>query len=82
MSTPAPSARIVVDHSRRQDSELEFTPMDGFIGDILVALEEHGSRAIRVFPAEANVLVSFADRLANEVVSKGSALCVVYDCHF
>ncbi|KAI1790025.1 exocyst complex component Sec10-like protein [Ganoderma leucocontextum] len=53
-----------------KDSALEFTPMDGFIGDILAALEEHGSRAIRVFPAEANVLLSFADRLANEVVGE------------
>ncbi|KAM5539791.1 hypothetical protein V8D89_006604 [Ganoderma adspersum] len=53
-----------------KDSKLEFTPMDGFIGDILAALEEHGSRAIRVFPAEANVLLSFADKLANEVVGE------------
>ncbi len=51
--------------------------MDGFIGDILAALEEHGSRAIRVFPAEANVLLSFADKLATEVVSGGFASCVL-----
>ena len=44
--------------------------MDDFMTDILAALEEHGSRAIRVFPVEANVLLSFADRLANEVVSE------------
>ncbi|KAH9942244.1 exocyst complex component Sec10-domain-containing protein [Epithele typhae] len=51
-----------------QDSQLDFDAMDEFIADILAALEEHGARAVRVFPAEANVLVSFADRLANEVV--------------
>ena len=39
------------------------------IAEILAAVEEHGSRAVRVFPPDANVLVSFADRLANEVVS-------------
>ena len=66
---------------RRKDSKLEFTPMDGFIGDILAALEEHGSRAIRVFPAEANVLLSFADKLANEVVSARFLPCVVWGCH-
>ncbi|EJF59704.1 hypothetical protein DICSQDRAFT_108611 [Dichomitus squalens LYAD-421 SS1] len=53
-----------------QNSELEFTPMDDFMADILAALEEHGSRAIRVFPSEANVLISFADRLASEVVGE------------
>ena len=53
----------------RKDEELDFTAMDEFIADILGALQEHGSRAVRVFPPEANVLLSFADRLANEVVS-------------
>ena len=43
--------------------------MDEFIAEILGALQEHGSRAVRVFPPQANVLLSFADRLANEVVS-------------
>ena len=43
--------------------------MDEFMAEILAALQEHGSRAVRVFPPDANVLVSFADRLANEVVS-------------
>ncbi|RPD52774.1 hypothetical protein L226DRAFT_547378 [Lentinus tigrinus ALCF2SS1-7] len=53
-----------------KDSELDFTAMDEFIAEILAALQEHGSRAVRVFPPEANVLVSFADRLANEVVGE------------
>ncbi|KAH9889572.1 exocyst complex component Sec10-like protein [Cubamyces lactineus] len=52
------------------DSELDFTAMDEFIAEILAALQEHGSRAVRVFPPEANVLLSFADRLANEVVGE------------
>ena len=43
--------------------------MDEFMNEIITSLEEHGARAVRVFPTEANVLLSFADRLANEVVS-------------
>lgn len=42
--------------------------MDGFITHVLAALEEHGSRAVRVFPPAAGVLLQFAERLANEVV--------------
>ncbi|KAI0640486.1 exocyst complex component Sec10-like protein [Trametes meyenii] len=53
-----------------KDAELDFTAMDEFIAEILAALEEHGSRAVRVFPPNANVLVSFAERLANEVVGE------------
>ncbi|KAI0752975.1 exocyst complex component Sec10-domain-containing protein [Daedaleopsis nitida] len=52
------------------DSQLDFTPMDEFIVEILAALQEHGSRAVRVFPPASNVLLSFADRLANEVVGE------------
>jgi len=42
--------------------------MDEFMAQILDAIHEHGSRAVRIFPPHAQVLVSFADRLANEVV--------------
>ena len=48
--------------------------MDEFIAEILASLEEYGSRAVRVFPVDANVLLSFSDRLANEVVSPRSQL--------
>ncbi|KAI8974035.1 exocyst complex component Sec10-like protein [Trametes punicea] len=53
-----------------KDSELDFTAMDEFMADILSVLAEHGYRAVRVFPPEANVLLLFADRLANEVVGE------------
>lgn len=43
--------------------------MDLFITSILAILKEEGSRAVRVFPPDANVLLSFAERVANEVVS-------------
>ncbi|KAI0824477.1 exocyst complex component Sec10-like protein [Trametes gibbosa] len=52
------------------EEELDFTAMDEFVAEILGALEEHGSRAVRVFPPDANVLLAFADRLANEVVGE------------
>lgn len=42
--------------------------MDAFMGFVLGSLREHGSRAVRVFPPAAGVLVSFADRIATEVV--------------
>jgi len=44
--------------------------MDAFMGFVLDALREHGSRAVRVFPPAAGVLVSFADRVATEVVRR------------
>ena len=44
--------------------------MDSFISAILAVLREHGSRAVRVFPPAANVLLSLAERIASEVVSE------------
>ncbi|KAI9438306.1 exocyst complex component Sec10-like protein [Lactarius indigo] len=49
---------------------LNFEAMDAFMGFVLDALREHGSRAVRVFPPAAGVLLSFADRIATEVVSE------------
>jgi recyclin-1 len=44
--------------------------MDEFIKYVLSALTEHGSRAVRVFPPDSRVLLSFADRLAVDVVAE------------
>ncbi|OCH87584.1 hypothetical protein OBBRIDRAFT_889675 [Obba rivulosa] len=52
------------------DGTLDFDAMDTFMTDVLDALTEHGSRAVRVFPPEARVLLSFADRLAMDVVGE------------
>ena len=52
------------------EGTLNFEPMDAFMGFVLDALREHGSRAVRVFPPAAGVLVSFADRVATEVVRR------------
>ncbi|TCD69786.1 F-box protein: endocytic membrane traffic, recycling ReCYcling 1 [Steccherinum ochraceum] len=52
------------------NEQLDFDAMDAFMSHVLDALREHGTRAVRVFPPEANVLLSFSDRLANEVVAE------------
>ncbi|KAF8273573.1 exocyst complex component Sec10-like protein [Lactarius quietus] len=52
------------------EGSLNFEAMDAFMGLVLDALREHGSRAVRVFPPAAGVLLSFADRIATEVVSE------------
>ncbi|KAG6807777.1 hypothetical protein H0H93_001081, partial [Arthromyces matolae] len=49
------------------DGILDFDPMDEFMNAILKAIDEHGSRAVRVFPPSSQVLISFAERLANDV---------------
>lgn len=43
--------------------------MDSFMEWVLRAISEHGARAVRIFPPPSQVLLSFADRIANEVVS-------------
>ncbi|KAI0342549.1 hypothetical protein BDW22DRAFT_1407606 [Trametopsis cervina] len=53
-----------------KDGQLDFDAMDVFITAILAVLQEQGSRAVRVFPPDAHVLVSFADRVACEVVGE------------
>ncbi|KAF9029567.1 hypothetical protein BDZ89DRAFT_1065353 [Hymenopellis radicata] len=49
---------------------LEFDAMDEFMKAVIGAVTEHGSRAVRVFPPAADVLISFADRVATEVVGE------------
>jgi hypothetical protein len=56
------------------EGTLNFEPMDAFMGFVLDALREHGSRAVRVFPPAAGVLVSFADRVAMEVVRRHTVI--------
>ena len=56
----------------RKDNALEFDAMDAFMSFVLKAIEEHGSRAVRVFPPPSQVLISFAERIAQDVVSPSS----------
>ncbi|KAG2050796.1 hypothetical protein BDR06DRAFT_917325 [Suillus hirtellus] len=53
-----------------EENTLDFTPMDEFMASVIRALEEHGTRAVFVFPPAAGVLVGFAERVANEVVGE------------
>ncbi|ESK87227.1 f-box protein pof6 [Moniliophthora roreri MCA 2997] len=58
-----------LDNFTKSDT-LDFDPMDEFMGTIRGAIVEHGSIAVRVFPPESDVLVMFAERVANEVVGE------------
>ncbi|EPQ25739.1 uncharacterized protein PFL1_06733 [Pseudozyma flocculosa PF-1] len=49
---------------------LDFTAMDSFINDVLASVERDGSLVARVFPAEQDVLLAFASRVANEIVAE------------
>lgn len=56
----------------RKDEQLDFDAMDTFITNALRVLKEQGGRAVRVFPPDAGVVILFSERLANEVVSRGT----------
>lgn len=76
---PSPSETIARDHadeySKVQTSQgamtkqLDFTPMDAFISHVLEAFRADAETAAQVFPPAARVLLSFCDRVANDVVS-------------
>jgi recyclin-1 len=51
-----------------KDGALDFDAMDEFMAHIFASIREHGSRAVRVFPPSSQVLLAFAERVANEVV--------------
>ncbi|KAF8452346.1 exocyst complex component Sec10-domain-containing protein [Boletus edulis BED1] len=53
-----------------KDTRLDFTAMDGFMSHLLAAIEEDGARAFRVFPRESGVLLAFAERIADDVISE------------
>ncbi|KAI0701854.1 exocyst complex component Sec10-like protein [Cytidiella melzeri] len=53
-----------------KDEQLDFDAMDTFITAVLALIQEQGSRAVRVFPPDAYVLLSFAERVAAEVVGE------------
>jgi recyclin-1 len=49
---------------------LDFDAMDEFMGYVLGVLEEWGRRAVRVFPPQTGVLISFAERVSVDVVGE------------
>lgn len=48
--------------------QLDFTPMDAFMSHVLEAFRIDAETAHSVFPSKAKVVLSFCDRLSNEVV--------------
>jgi recyclin-1 len=42
--------------------------MDDFMDDLIAAINEHGARAVRIFPPASQVVLFFSERIANEVV--------------
>ncbi|KAF9239898.1 exocyst complex component Sec10-domain-containing protein [Melanogaster broomeanus] len=52
------------------DNRLDFTAMDRFMSRVLIAIEDDGGRANRVFPPEAGVSLAFAERVASDVISE------------
>jgi len=48
--------------------QLDFTPMDAFITHVLETFKMDAERATKVFPPAAMVVLSFCDRVANDVV--------------
>lgn len=54
--------------------QLDFTPMDAFMSHVLEGFRLDAKRAMRVFPADSRVVLSFCDRVANDVVRVFQAL--------
>ncbi|KAF5323093.1 hypothetical protein D9611_009311 [Ephemerocybe angulata] len=53
-----------------EEGGLAFDAMDSFMEWVLSSMNDHGARAVRVFPPASQVLLSFADRVATEVVGE------------
>lgn len=49
--------------------------MDDFMNHVVDTLKKHGTQAVRVFPHNSTVLLSFAERIANEVVCIDELFC-------
>lgn len=52
-----------------KEGGLAFDAMDRFMEYVVNSILENGKRAVRVFPPDSGVLISFGERIAGEVVS-------------
>lgn len=52
--------------------QLDFTPMDAFIAHVLETFRLDAELAVRIFPRQARVVLSFCDRVAHDVVRDSS----------
>ncbi|KAK4704534.1 recyclin-1, partial [Phenoliferia sp. Uapishka_3] len=48
---------------------IDFSPMNTYINDVLRVISREGGLIARVFPLEADVLIYFTERIANDVIS-------------
>lgn len=53
----------------RKEDTLDFTAMDTFMDHILDVIRNDGTIAVNVFPKTSYVVLSYSDRVAQEVVS-------------
>ena len=54
----------------REAGGFDFTGMDSFMDHITETIKSDGAIAVNVFPANSYVVLSYADRVAQEVVSR------------
>jgi recyclin-1 len=47
---------------------IDFAAMDSFMNHVLAIVAREGRTIAKVFPQDSDVLVQFADRIANDVV--------------
>ncbi|EIW71948.1 recyclin-1 [Tremella mesenterica] len=50
--------------------QLDFTPMDAFMSHVLETFRLDAQLAVRVFPLSARVVLSFCERVANDVIGE------------
>ncbi|KAI5480581.1 f-box protein pof6 [Pseudohyphozyma bogoriensis] len=55
-------------HGEKVDG-IDFSAMDSYMKDVLRVMSRDGSLIARIFPDEADVLIYFTERIANDVVS-------------
>jgi len=67
---PVRSVRIPNQAPLSPQSQLAFDAMDEFMKYVLKAFAESGSIAVRVFPSESLTLLSFASKLATDVIAE------------
>ena len=48
---------------------IDFAAMDSFMNHVLAIVAREGRTIAKIFPQDSDVLVQFADRIANDVVS-------------
>ncbi|KAM0791348.1 hypothetical protein ACM66B_005816 [Microbotryomycetes sp. NB124-2] len=53
-----------------QSDSIDFSPMDAYMNAVLAVLKKDGSLIARVFPAEADALIYFLERISNDIVSE------------